>query len=125
LVSIAAPVTGLYPQTEWLEIRLSYGATILSFVGAIHWGIAMSHPGMSRKDRNILFIWSVVPALIGWYSLGLKPVEASTILALGFILHLIQDYRLQRKALTPSWYFPLRLLLTIVATICLILGLFI
>ena len=125
LVSIAAPITGLYPQTEWLEIRLSYGATILSFVGAIHWGIAMSQPEMSRKDRNIFFIWSVVPALIGWYSLGLKPVEASTILALGFILHLIQDYRLQRKALTPSWYFPLRMLLTIVATICLILGLFI
>ena len=31
LVSIAAPITGLYPQTEWLEIRLSYGATIPDF----------------------------------------------------------------------------------------------
>ena len=38
-----------------------YGAVILSFIGAVHWGLAM------RGDRSQRwFLWSVVPALYAW-----------------------------------------------------------
>ena len=38
-----------------------YGAVILSFVGAVHWGLAMTG---SRSPA--WFVWSVVPALYAW-----------------------------------------------------------
>ena len=38
-----------------------YGAVILSFIGAVHWGLAL------HGDRSPLwFVWSVVPALYAW-----------------------------------------------------------
>ncbi len=38
-----------------------YGAVILSFIGAVHWGLAI------HGDRSPLwFVWSVVPALYAW-----------------------------------------------------------
>jgi hypothetical protein len=39
---------------------VAYGAVILSFVGALHWGIALSHPAASLRDRKVMIGWSVV-----------------------------------------------------------------
>ena len=38
-----------------------YGAVILSFVGAVHWGLAMA-----GGRRPVWFVWSVMPALYAW-----------------------------------------------------------
>ena len=44
---------------------LAYGATIISFLGAIHWGLAMRE----EKADRIAIIWGVVPSLVAWGSL--------------------------------------------------------
>ena len=33
----------------WADAMVAYGAIILGFVGALHWGFAMSLPGLSRQ----------------------------------------------------------------------------
>ena len=104
----------------WSDALVGYGAVILSFVGALHWGFAMSAAGLDTTQRRQAFVWSVVPALMAWPATVLAGSAASLILALGFALHLVQDRRLAGPAELPTWYLPLRWRLTVVAILCLL-----
>ena len=64
---------------------LSYGAIILSFLGGLHWGRAVTCP----EDRLIIsarmaLIWSVSLSLNGWLALFLPLFWAAVILLAGF-----------------------------------------
>jgi hypothetical protein len=104
----------------WSNALVAYGAVILSFVGALHWGFAMSAPRLDPTRRRRAFVWSVVPALLAWPATVLAGSTASLILVLGFALHLVQDRKLAGPAELPTWYLPLRWRLTAVASLCLL-----
>ena len=110
----------------WGDALLVYGAVILSFVGALHWGFAMSQSDMSEQQRTHCFVWSVVPALVAWIALLVKyaisPKHACLLLVAGFLIHFWQDKRLVKSVSMPIWYLPLRLRLTFVACAALIVG---
>lgn len=108
----------------WSDALYAYGAIILSFIGALHWGLAMSLSELSERQRSSHFAWSVVPALIAWPAVFFSPPLAAPLLVMGFIAHYLQDLRLARRATLPGWYLPLRLRLTSVAVVCLVAGLF-
>ena len=101
---------------------VAYGAVILSFVGALHWGFAMALPSMPQALRRNCFVWSVVPALIAWPAMMLEPVLGAPLLMVGFVAHIWQDHRLAGRVALPAWYLPLRRQLSIVACVCLALG---
>lgn len=103
----------------WIEMLLSYGAVILSFVGALHWGFAMVHPATSGRPMNGMYAWSVMPSLLGWAALLVAPAAGATLLIAGFLVQYRQDLRLARVLPLPAWYLPLRLQLTVVACLCL------
>jgi len=107
-------------RAGWQHHALNYGAVILSFVGALHWGFAISAHAMSERKRRACYAWSVMPALIAWLALMLDPFAASAMLAAGFALHYVQDWRLVRHAGLPAWYLPLRLRLSLVAIVSLL-----
>jgi hypothetical protein len=47
---------------------LTYAATIASFLGAIHWGLAMR--GADATDQTTpLLLWGVTPCLLAWVAL--------------------------------------------------------
>lgn len=105
------------------EIALvNYGAVILSFVGALHWGFAMTAQGMSADQGRYRFIWSVIPALIAWIATLLPMPLGYLLLVIGFVVHLRQDKQLLRVMNLPAWYLPMRLRLTLVASVCLLLA---
>ena len=108
----------------WGDALVAYGAVILSFVGALHWGFAMALPDLTAEQRRACFIWSTVPALIAWPAILLMPPLASALLVAGFVAHYWQDRRLAVQTTLPRWYLPLRLRLTIVASVCLLAGAF-
>ena len=97
------------------QIMLSYGAIILSFMGAIHWGTALER----EPDRAWPYGVSVLPALFGWLVWGLSllnPTESGLLmiaLALGFVILLIFDLVRGHAGDFPTWYPRLRVLLTI------------
>jgi len=99
---------------------VGYGAVILSFVGALHWGFAMLLPGLDEAERTRLFAWSTVPALVAWPALLAPPPLAAFILMAGFVAHYLHDRRLARRADLPAWYLPLRLQLSSVACLSLV-----
>lgn len=115
---LADPWHGLF----WGDALVAYGAVILSFVGALHWGFAMCLPGLTDARRAACFVWSTVPALVAWPALLAEPLFAAVLLVAGFVAHYWQDRRLAAAAALPAWYLPLRLRLTSLASVCLLLG---
>jgi hypothetical protein len=95
---------------------LAYGATIISFLGAIHWGLAMRE---EHQDR-IAIIWGVVPSLVAWGSLI---VDTHWGLAIQFItlwVCFFVDLKRYPQFGVSEWL-SLRLQLTLIAGISLVL----
>jgi hypothetical protein len=105
------PETALF----WDGAMVAYGAAILSFIGALHWGFAITIGELTDRQRNASLLWSVVPCLLAWVALLIPPLAASALLVAAFLLHYWQDWRFTRVARLPEWYLPLRLRLTVVA----------
>jgi hypothetical protein len=95
---------------------IMYGAVILSFVGALWWGLAVH--ATAPAPRTTMFIWSVVPALIGWASIMTEPAIGLRMLIAGLALQWVLDGLLMRKVpnVIPPWIFRLRTILTLGAT---------
>ena len=97
-------------------ILTAYAAIILSFMGAIHWGIAMS----SSEDQNgKYFIASVIPGLSAWLALLMPQRYAIILLMVGFIALIIYDWSVEKPQRLPGWYIPMRNRLTLVVMMCL------
>jgi len=107
-------------QLWWHSALLAYGAVILSFVGAIHWGLAMQ--ARDSRERPAALAWSVVPSLLGWVALLVSAPWGYPVLLFGLWLHYAQDLRWPADSPLPEWYLPLRTRLTGVASICLLLA---
>lgn len=108
------------PQVlNWL---IAYGAVILSFVGALHWGVAMVHTQMRDTDRTVFMAWSVVPALAAWVALLLPAKTALLLMAATFVVHFAADRQLAQRFALPPWYLRLRAGLTGVVAPCLLLA---
>lgn len=99
---------------------LYYAAIILSFIAALHWGFAMFLQSLSESQRNIRYIWSVIPPLAVWFSIVLDPASFALILITGYLANLWQDILLKKIVANeiPPWYLPLRIQLTFVAVLC-------
>ena len=104
----------------WLT---AYGAVVLSFVGALHWGFAMLHPGMSEQDRTVFMTWSVVPALVGWICMLVPAKTALLLLIASFAIQYAADRQFAQRFTLPSWYLRLRGGLTAIVVLCLLLAL--
>ena len=92
-----------------------YGAVILSFVGAVHWGLAM------REDRSpYWYVWSIIPAILGWLAIVLLDIKISLLaLAIAFTLAWSVDRQASLRGLIPAWYMQMRHILTAGATMSL------
>ena len=97
---------------------LAYGATIASFLGAIHWGLAMREP-LTLKPGP--FVWGVFPSVVAWLALLLPVAQGLFTLALLLGICLAVDWRTYPGYGLMKWL-TMRLHLTLVATICLLSG---
>ncbi|MDH4480235.1 MAG: DUF3429 domain-containing protein [Rhodoferax sp.] len=89
---------------------LAYGATIASFLGAIHWGLAMR----SGTPQPLAYLWGVAPSLVAWTAL-LQPTPWGLLLLTGLLLLCYGvDRRLYRHHQLQGWL-PMRARLTTVA----------
>lgn len=109
-----------HPHEQWFFTALvAYGAVILSFVGALQWGMLLRDARASRTEGWLSLVWGVVPALVGWVSLLLPADAGLRVLAGAFVLCLMMDMRFALNHSLPPWYLKLRTVLTVVAAGCL------
>ena len=144
-VALAAPLApmldpylpeALFPAAYRGEMQAAYGATILSFLGGIHWGFASAGFGgagavalpaatKAARERVLLagpvrFAWSVVPSLVAWPALMLSlPYQLVTV-ATSLGAALAVDVAYATKGLSPRWLTPLRFGLTATAAVSLL-----
>lgn len=103
----------------FVAIALSgYAATIVSFLGGVHWGI-----GFMKGDAapRFHFVWGVVPSLIAWLALMMPAYAALPLLGLVIVACYVVDSKTYPSAGLSSWL-VMRLRLTVVATASCVLG---
>ena len=88
-----------------------YGALILSFVGALHWGYAVQQE-VNGGEAWLRFGYSVVPALVAWLALQFPPGPSMQILAMALIACLVVDLAWLKMTALPVWFTRLRAILT-------------
>jgi hypothetical protein len=106
----------------WRHFLITYGAVILSFVGALHWSFAMLLHELPINKQRWSFLWSVVPSLAAWISLSIPKFYGFVLLTMFFAVALIRDKQLFDNVDLPGWYMPLRRNLTVVAMTCLLIA---
>ena len=65
-----------------LHIQMTYGAVMLSFLGALHWGFEFAGYGGHKAYPRLLL--GAAPVVFGWSTLALQPMNALIAQWLGF-----------------------------------------
>ncbi|MBK3732687.1 DUF3429 family protein [Azospirillum brasilense] len=96
-----------------------YAVSILSFIGAIHWGRILS--GRDGETSGPAWLaWGVTPSLLGWGATLLPSGLTVPALILTFLLAWAVDRSAAADGRYPRWFGTLRTRLTIV--VCLTLA---
>ena len=96
---------------------MAYGALIASFLGGIHWGLAMQ--GVQPVAARLA--WGVCPSLVAWVAVFL-PVSSGLLLLAGVLgVCYVIDRKLYASAGLAGWL-GLRLQLTTVAALSCLVG---
>nr|XP_006117385.1 transmembrane protein 69 [Pelodiscus sinensis]XP_006117386.1 transmembrane protein 69 [Pelodiscus sinensis]XP_014426087.1 transmembrane protein 69 [Pelodiscus sinensis] len=119
---VSVPLIMAAQQTYYPELafaQITYGASILSFLGGARWGFALPQNSPANPDWMNLGN-SVVPPLIAWFAIlfkdDLTQAAITVIIGLGIALH----YDLAFLPTYPSWFKALRVVLTLVAVFSLV-----
>ncbi|KAI9761475.1 MAG: hypothetical protein M4579_000985 [Chaenotheca gracillima] len=102
-------------------LQVGYGAVIISFLGAIHWGLEWAgYGGYQRYPRYMI---GVVAPAVAWPTI-LLPVEYALIVQfLAFNFLYFADARATMRGWCPPWYQTYRFVLTFVVGASIVLTL--
>jgi len=110
-------------KTDVAYSLLAYGATILSFLGGVHWGLAIgSTARAAAADLKVRLTLSVVPSLVAWAALLVPLRSGLFMLAAAIALMLVVDIRATRAGEAPAWYPRLRIPLSCAVAAALLVG---
>lgn len=103
-----------------------YGLTILSFLGAPHWGFVFTRQDLikSQKKQQLRLFIGILPALFAFSSVFFSELGRLIILLIGFIFILVFDVFLFRSEKILGWYLPLRKRLSFIVLACLVTNIF-
>ena len=96
------------------RIAISYGAAVLSFVGAVHWGLALAGYLPWRPTRIGA---SVLPALVGVTATILGGQRGLALLVVGFGVFWLYEHRSLGGELPPDYLSLRRNLSLVVCTL--------
>lgn len=105
---------------DFVKGQLAYAMVILSFLGGLHWGAALSSASLSANDTKKALAWGVVPSLIAWCATMLGGFGFALLMA-GFVAALKVDQQLYPHYGMPDWMLVLRKKLTVVVVLSLLL----
>ena len=91
LVSNIDPGVAITILDQALSIQTTYGAVLLSFLGALHWGMEFSEFGGKKGYARLAL--GAAPVLYAWPTLMLDPVMALLVQWVGFTGMWYADWR--------------------------------
>ena len=115
------PLAGLSREDLTLPV-LGYGAVILSFLGGVRWGAALSIRHEPTQARALAL--AVVPSLVAWVAVALhaRPLIGLALLALAHVIQGLVDVRAAAAGELVGWYGRLRVQLASAATAALVVA---
>lgn len=102
-----------------VQAHLAYGATILAFLGGVHWGLVVRNEAPATPRATLRLIASVVPQLVAFAALLLPIKQGLALVAMALLLVLVLDFIAKREGAMPDWFYRLRMTLSAVAAITL------
>jgi len=112
------PGVALTVLDQSLIFQTTYGAVMLSFLGALHWGMEFSgfggHKGYAR------LILGATPVVFAWSTLALEPTSALIAQWSGFMALWYADLKVTTAGWTPKWYSQYRFYLSLLVGSCII-----
>ncbi|KAF3040516.1 hypothetical protein E8E12_007696 [Didymella heteroderae] len=102
-------------------IQIGYGASIISFLGAIHWGLEWAkYGGVHGYSRYAIGVFA---PMAGW-SATVMPIEYALITQfMSFVGLYFIDTRAALKGWTPPWYREYRFILTFIVGASIVISL--
>ncbi len=104
-------------QAYFAQQFIAYGAVILSFIGAVHWGLALG----SGRLQIMRLSFSVLPALLAWAALLLPRAPGAWLLLFGFVALRAWEASPPVACTLPGWYRSMRTHLTLIVGLLLLL----
>ena len=105
---LAGAVTALLSEelvSLALQAFILYSLAILSFMGGVHWGLALIIG--TRQSTRLLI--SVVPVIVAWICMIALPATLTlAVLGGGFIAQWFIDRPILAELPIPSWYLEMR-----------------
>ncbi len=121
LAALAVWGDSLFPAAT--TALVGWGAVILSFVGAVHWGFALDAPSARTAGAPAAAITaSVLPATVAWLALLLPARPGGLVLIGGFVGFYLYERVTNGTSRLPRWYLSLRTHLTAGACVALAIG---
>jgi hypothetical protein len=114
-VALAAYGGALDWRLYGISLLTAFAACALSFLGAVHWGLAMREQPVPAARLAI----STLPVLVGFVALAIGGRAGLTVMAAGFLGALAYDIYGARRGFVPAWYPRLRWPLTGIVLVCL------
>ena len=105
---------------DFVKGQLAYGMVILSFLGGVHWGVALLSNTLPEEISRRALTWGVTPSLIAWCATLFSGFGFAVMMA-GFIAALQVDKQLYPAYGMPDWMVPMRKRLTTVVVLMLLL----
>ncbi|KAG8796766.1 hypothetical protein FRC12_000016 [Ceratobasidium sp. 428] len=100
------------------HVQVTYGAVLLGFLGAIHWGMEFAKYGGEQGYQRLAL--GVAPVLYAWPTLYLSPEVALAAQWAGFTAFWYGDSKATSWGWTPKWYSQYRFYLSILVGTCII-----
>ena len=112
------PGVALTVLDQALTFQTTYGAVMLSFLGALHWGMEFSGFGGQKGYPRLLL--GAAPVVFAWSTLSFEPTTALVAQWLGFTGLWYADLKATAGGWTPKWYSQYRFYLSILVGTCII-----
>jgi hypothetical protein len=95
-----------------------YAATVVAFLGGIHWGIGLRHDSPQRRFH---MVWGAAASVLAWIAVIMPAYAGLPLLALLLVTCYLVDRKTWPQAGLGDWL-TLRFRLTLIATLSCLLG---
>ncbi|KAF9479292.1 hypothetical protein BDN70DRAFT_807335 [Pholiota conissans] len=112
------PGVALTILDQALNLQVTYGAIMLSFLGALHWGMEFAAYGGHKGYARLAL--GMAPMLVAWPTLGMQPMMALVVQWVGFTGLWYADSHVTMLGWAPKWYSQYRFYLSILVGTCII-----
>ncbi|KAI8944081.1 hypothetical protein F4801DRAFT_572908 [Xylaria longipes] len=104
-------------------IQLGYGAIIISFLGAVHWGLEYAAKVPDEARTKFRYGIGVMAPIVAWPTLFLPVEFALTGQFAAFVALYFADARATVRGWAPAWYSTYRFALTAVVGVAIVISL--